>query len=771
MNHARLAIPAGGPPLMRCLPCLCLILMPCVAVAQPLPERIEFNRDVRPILADNCFQCHGPDAGQRKAELRLDTKEGLFGGKDTKPVVSGKPDESELLLRILSDSGTEKMPPPKSGKKLTTRQIGIVKKWVEQGATWQGHWAYEPVRRPAVPIPQMWTSNPIDSFIHAKLHEANLKPSPEVDRVTLIRRLHFDLVGLPPTPEEVEKFVNDRSPQAYEKLVDRLLASPHFGERMAVSWLDLVRYADSIGYHSDNPMSVWPYRDYVIRSFNENKPFDKFTIEQLAGDLLPNATRDQKVASGYNRLLMTTEEGGAQPKEYLAKYDADRVRNVSAVWFGSTLGCCQCHDHKYDPFPTQDFYRLAAYFADVQEAAVGRREPGMALPTPAQEMKLKEYDARIADLKKQTDALRGAWDYLFKGWDLRKERDRVQKKRNDFATTIPYSLVTRAGPPRTIRVLPRGNWLDDSGTVVLPGVPALFDPPPLTPPSKGGELQGNRRLNRLDLARWIVAKENPLTARVFVNRLWRLHFGHGLSRSLEDFGSQGEWPTHPELLDWLASEFQESGWNVKHMIRLIVTSQTYHQTSTVRPDLRERDPENRLLARQARFRLEAEFVRDNALAVSGLLAPQIGGPSVKPYQPPGYWAALNFPPREWQNDAGASLYRRGLYTHWQRTFLHPGMVAFDATTREECMAERARSNIPQQALVLLNDPTYVEAARVFAQRILKEGSTPNERLAWAYRRALSRLPTEAEAKVMFDLLTKHRKTTGRMKPPRRNSSV
>jgi hypothetical protein len=735
---------------MRLLACLCLPFMPTLACAQPLPEKIEFNRDVRPILADNCYQCHGPDQNQRKADLRLDTKEGLFGGEETRPVVPGKPEESELLRRVLAEKPAQKMPPPKSGKKLTPRQISILQKWVEQGAKWQGHWAYEPLRRPVLPPNQyalMYRreSNPLDSFILAKLAEVNLRPSPEADGATLLRRLSFDLTGLPPTPEEVAAFVNDRDPQAYEKQVERLLASPHYGERMAVFWLDLVRYADSIGYHSDNPMSIWPYRDYVIQAFNTNLPFDRFTLEQLAGDLLPNATRLQKVASGYNRLLMTTEEGGAQPKEYLAKYDADRVRNVSAVWLGSTLGCCQCHDHKYDPFTTKDFYSLAAFFADVQEAAVGRREPGMLLATPDQEATLRKLDERSTALKKQADALRKPWDYLFTGWGLLKERERLQQQRQTLVATIPTTLITRAGPPRTIRVLPRGNWLDDSGPVVQPETPLTLGKLPV---------QG-RRGNRLDLARWLVTPENPLTARVFVNRLWRLYFGQGLAKPLEDFGSQGEWPTHPELLDWLAAEFRESGWDVKHMVRLIVTSQTYRQTSTVRPELRERDPENKYLARQGRFRLEAEFVRDNALAISGLLVRKIGGPSVKPYQPPGYWAALNFPPREWQNDRGEALYRRGLYTHWQRTFLHPSMVAFDATTREECMAERARSNIPQQALVLLNDPTYVEAARVFAARILQEGgATPNERLAWAYRQALSRLPTESEAKLLFALLAK-----------------
>ena len=957
---------------------------PALAAPPPLPKVVDFNRDVKPILADNCFKCHGPDKNQRKADLRLDLKEGLFAnGAEDAPVVPGKPDRSELYTRLLEKDPELRMPGAASGKKLTQRQIAILKRWIEQGAEWKGHWAYLKPVRPALPMEDLSfpgsasARNAVDRFILAKLKEAELKPSPEADRVTLIRRLSFDLTGLPPTRAEVDAFLNDRSPDAYEKLVDRLLDSPHYGERMAMYWLDLVRYADSIGYHSDNPMNVSPYRDYVIRSFNVNKRFDRFTLEQIAGDLLPDASLETRIGSAYNRLLQTTEEGGAQAKEYLAKYDADRVRNVSSVWLGQTMGCCQCHDHKFDPLTTKEFYSFAAFFADIKEAPVGRREPGIPVPSEAQQRELTTIDTAIAALRTkleqktpELEAARQEWEkqaaiaaaiewqlldaekmetkrgtMLVKqadhsiraggnvpakdtytitiktdlkgitgfrlealpdptrlaqgpgaapngnfvltefrvaasargqpvknvglskaiaehsqdtfpvanaidgrddtGWAIlpytgqahsaifevtnpipggagtmltlvldfqsvypkhligrfrlsattspnpcgakslppnvhaalrvtpakrtpaqtkeidpyyqsiapalalvRAEIASLEQKKAILLKDTPTVLISVSVPPRTIHVLPRGNWLVDSGPVVEPAVPAVLPQPKFAGP----------RGTRLDLAKWLVERDNPLTARVFANRMWKLFFGMGLSKSLEDLGSQGELPTHPELLDWLAVEFMDSGWNVKHLVKVLVMSETYRQSSKPRADLKEHDPFNRLLARQARFRFDAEMVRDNVLALSGLLSEHVGGPSVKPYQPAGYWSALNFPVREWRNDTGAALYRRGLYTHWQRSFPHPSMVAFDAPSREECTVERPRSNIPQQALVLLNDPTYVEAARVFAERIMKEGGkTPEERAAWALRAAVSRQPLEPEVKVLAALYAKHAK--------------
>lgn len=761
-----------------------------------LPSVVDFNRDIRPILSDNCYQCHGPDKNKRKAQLRLDTKEGLFGApKGTPTIVPQKADASELVRRLTTTDKNERMPDPKSGKSLSTHQIALIKKWIDQGAEWKAHWSFlQPARTPPPGRAEAnFTHNAIDHFILAKLQEVNLPHSPQADRITLIRRLYFDLLGLPPNKAEVDAFVNDAAANAYEKVVDRLLSSEHYAERMAMMWLDLVRYADSIGYHSDNPMPVSPYRDYVIQAFNSNKPFDQFTREQLAGDLLPNATLEQKIASAYNRLLMTTEEGGAQPKEYEAKYAADRVRNVSSVWLGATMGCCQCHDHKFDPFTTKDFYSLAAFFADVKEASVGRREPGLQIPTEQQTKELQAIDDQVASVQKvlatatpELEASQVKWEEALLVRDVRKlprnvidilvlepakrsgqqkldlaahyrtvapELQKVrmqladlQKKKTDFSATIPSTLVTVSTTPRVVRILPRGNWLDETGEIVSPAVPKFLIQP----------VTSNQRPSRLDLANWLVARDNPLTARAFVNRLWKLYFGQGLCKSLDDLGSQGDWPTHPELLDWLAVEFMDSGWNVKHLVKLMVMSGTYRQSSKVRDDIKERDPYNRWLARQARFRLDAEMVRDNALAISGLLSTKVGGPSVKPYQPAGYWYALNFPTREWQNDKGEKLYRRGMYTHWQRTFLHPSMLAFDASTREECTVERPRSNIPQQALALLNDPTYVEAARAFAERILREGgSSLDDRLQWALATAVSRKPNEEELKLLAALYVKH----------------
>jgi hypothetical protein len=768
----------------------------------PLPPVVEFNRDIRPILSDNCFACHGPDPNQRKADLRLDTEEGARADRGGyHPLVPGKPDQSELYRRITAADVTERMPPAKFGKKLSPRQTEFLRRWIEQGARWQKHWSRIPAKQP--PLPALTKParprNAIDRFVLARLEQEGLEPAPEAERRTLARRLAFDLTGLPPEPEQVEAFLADTATDAYEKLVEQLLASPHYGERLAQYWLDLVRYADTGGYHSDNHRDIALYRDYVLAAFNANKPFDRFTIEQLAGDLVPEPTIEHKIASGYNRLLMTTEEGGAQPKEYLAKYAADRVRNVSSVWLGTTLGCAECHDHKFDPFTTRDFYRFAAFFADLKEKAVGRQDQDK-LPTPGQAAQLRRLDEQIAPLRKvldtptpELDAAQAEWEKSIRPEEAkklpkevaaslavesdqrtdqqkqalaryfrtiapqvestRKQLAELQHQRDAIDKLVPTTLISTSVMPRVMRVLPRGNWLDDSGEVVTPGVPASLSPPLSLAPVKGGE---ERRATRLDLARWLVAPENPLVARVFVNRLWKLLFGQGLVKTLDDFGSQGTWPTHPELLDWLAVEFRESGWDVKHLVRLLVTSATYRQSSHTAERLRQRDPYNDLLARQARFRLDAEMVRDNALALSGLLSRKVGGPSVKPYQPAGYWALLSFPKREWHNDQGEALYRRGLYTYWCRTFPHPSLVAFDAPSREECTVERPRSNTPLQALVLLNDPSYVEAARAFAERILRAGGSGTEgRIQFAYRQALSRQARPEEVNVLRSLYQQH----------------
>ncbi len=777
--------------------CIAFCIVPFCAVHSV--EKIEFNRDVRPILSDNCFYCHGPDQNHREGDLRLDVRAEAVD----RAFVAGKPNESVLIERILSEDAELVMPPLSSHKKLTAKQKDILRQWIEQGAEYKLHWAYEKPMKASIPDDR----NAIDVLIENRQKELGLKLSPEADRRTLIRRLYADLLGLPPKPEEISAFQNDHAPDAYMKLVNRILDNPHYGERMAMGWLDVVRFADTIGYHSDTPRNVWPYRDWVIKSFNANKPFDRFTTEQLAGDLLPDGNRDTRVASAFNRLLLTTEEGGAQPKDYEQRMLTDRVRAVGAAWLGQTIGCAQCHDHKFDPITMRDFYSLGAFFADIQEPNIGKREEGMLVASPEEEASLVKLDAVLEKAKQQYDAILPQLEAAQKQWEAdiqtygivlpelragskatkadiakakkvveslaksgkdRKKADldliheyfvdrgttlfknertafeSAKKTRDSHYNSLPKCLVSVSiHDKRTVRILPRGNWMDETGEIVKPALPSYL------PQTK---IEG-RDWTRLDLAEWIVSPENPLTARTFMNRLWKQFFGIGLSKVLDDLGAQGEPPVNPVLLDWLACEFVDCGWDIKHMVRVIVNSAAYKQSSVSSPELMTIDPYNRELARQSTFRLDSELVRDQALAVSGMLVEKIGGPSVKPYQPDGYWENLNFPVRSYQADSGEAQYRRGLYTWWQRSFLHPSMLAFDAPSREECCAERNRSNIPQQALVLLNDPTYVEAARVFATRILIEcKGTERERIEWAWQQVLQRKPTDEEGNLIRKLL-------------------
>jgi len=1166
----------------------CALLGATAAAAlTPPPTKtapVVFNRDIRPILSDNCFACHGPDKNKRQAGLRLDLP--------NPAVVPGDILASKLVQEVRSGA----MPPASFHKTLTAAQKQLLMRWIGEGAAYQKHWSFEPPVKAAIPAGK----NPVDFLVQKRLAEIGLKPSPTADRRTLIRRLSFDLLGLPPTPAEVAAFEKDTAPDAYAKLVERLLANPHYGERMAQGWLDVVRYADTIGYHSDTPRNVWPYRDYVINAFNTNKPFDRFTREQLAGDLLPDANQETRVGSAFNRLLLTTEEGGAQAKDYEARYLTDRVRAVGTTWLGLTTGCANCHDHKFDPITQRDFFRLGAYFADIEEGIIGAREPGMPVLSPAQAAELDAAEKRVTALRQeisqkntssaaertlweqqqraelpeesnwqrlapvravadagrtltieadatvfvtgpkdsivtytvdtaptgavsavrlealadarlpangpgragngnfvltelvvsvvepgQPDRLltlrnavasveqrefavgnpygywaaqaaidgdtRGAtwgwailpqagrnhylvaqltepitlkpgqllrfalrqhhdnldhslgkfrlsvtndtaalerlaptWRMLLPtgataqsgatltvrpdhsilargvnpdkdtytidlsaegtvgalrlealsdvslpergpgranngnfvvseviaeairtggqprrlklrsaqatfeqvvvaegnpyqrwgaasvidddvkgaqwGWAIlpatgqdhaltltlaepwtvqpgeslrvtvrqnlggnhtlgcfrlaaaatpadrpstrvepptevsvilgveptlrtaeqqrtinnyfelinpalavvRQELITLQERRRALEESAPKCLVSvKNSTPRTVRILPRGNFLDESGEVVTAALPGfLASPPQPSSPGrssltgKGGSQRGDSPFpsdagakgGRLELANWLLAKENPLTARAVMNRVWKQFFGNGLSKVLDDLGAQGEPPTNPALLDWLACEFRDSGWDTKHMVRLLVNSNTYKQVSTASKALQTRDPYNREYARQSRFRLDAELVRDNALAISGLLVPKIGGPSVKPYQPERYWENLNFPVRDYVADKGESQWRRGLYTWWQRSFLHPSLLAFDAPSREECTADRTRSNIPQQALVLLNDPTYVETARAFGARILEQPA--DQRLTWACQQALQRSPSPRERTVL-----------------------
>ncbi|MFN5804528.1 MAG: PSD1 and planctomycete cytochrome C domain-containing protein, partial [Opitutia bacterium] len=652
-----------------------LPLILAASAAAPLPEKVDFNRDVRPILSENCFYCHGPDASHRKAKLRLDLRDSALAKE---AFIPGKPEESELSKRLDAEDPEERMPPADSHKKLDERQKAVLRKWIAQGAEYRQHWAYEAPVRPAAPA----DSAGVDHLVEVRLKELGLAPGPEADRRTLARRLHLDLLGLPPTPEAVDEFVNDRSPDAYARLVERLLASPHYGERMAVTWLDVVRFADTIGYHSDTPRNVWPYRDWVIRSFNQNKPFDRFTLEQVAGDLLPDGGREALIGSGFNRLLLTTEEGGAQAKDYQQRMLTDRVRAVGAAWLGQTTGCAQCHDHKFDPITMRDFYSLGAFFADVHEPDIGRREEGILVSTPEQEARLAELAAATAAARKKLDAAYPSLAAALTAWEaeftapetpakkakakrkdpdaalaakaqpiLKKPADKrnagekavvrdyylslhpealkqeradlaaAQKAHDAFRAEIPKTLVTaKAAQARTVRILPRGNWMDESGEVVKAALPHYLPQP---------KFEG-RTPNRLDLAQWLVSRENPLTARVTMNRLWMQLFGTALSKNPGDLGAQGEPPPNQPLLDWLAVEFMDGKWDLKRMVRIIVNSRAYRRVSTATPAQREADPYNRALARQTPVRLDAEFVRDNALAVSGLLVTKVGGPSVKP---------------------------------------------------------------------------------------------------------------------------------------------
>ncbi len=980
------------------------------AVARAAEPAVDFSRDVRPILSDNCYACHGPDENKLKAGLRLDLREQAVAELSSggHAIVPGRSAESLLIERVATEDEIDRMPPARTGKKLTDAQIDLLRKWIDQGADYKQHWSFiRPQRHepPQVDQPE-WTRNAIDHFILRKLQENQLTPSPEADRATLIRRATLDLTGLPPTIEEVDAFVNDASPDAYEKLIDRLLASPHYGERKAHERLDIARNGDTNGYHYDSDRSMWPYRDYVIKSFNENKPYDQFTIESLAGDLLPDPTVEQKIASGFNRNVTYNEEGGADPDEYIVKYAVDRASTTGTVYLGLTLGCAECHDHKYDPITQKEFYQFYAFFNNVPEdGAQGHDQPHppvLKLPSEEQKKELADVRAALAgaeaSLKERPEkaaADQAAWEQTARqdladssvnqGLVAHYELDASDNLRvaetsghyrhgvyvggepkwvpgkagkalqfdgqggvveiagaGDFERTDAFSFgcfarpegsggvliarmneaqahrgydvgivdgriwvhILNAWPDNALKVttkaiVPAGQWhhimvtYDGSskagglkvylnGTIqpvevnsnnlpgtIRPDVPLhigkrhasfpfhgaiddvrIYDrflteaevarlagpaalagtlavaPQHRTPEEqqalrthyldnfdaeyarlkqqvadltrrrdeldkslnstlvmsvmeprrpafvlvrgdfqqKGEEVQPDvpsifprlpedQPRSRLTLAKWLVSEDNPLTARVAVNRFWIHLFGTGLVKTGGDFGSQGEAPSHPELLDWLTTEFIRSGWDIKYLYKLIMTSATYRQSSLVRDKVAEHDPQNRLLYRTPRLRLSAEQVRDNALAISGLLNDQIGGPSVFPYQPEGYYGDKGR--WKWPQSHGRDLHRRGLYTFWRRTTFYPSFQMFDAPSREFCTVERPRTITPLQALVTLNDPAFVEAARVFGQRIMEQGGRElDDRLVFAFRTALARHPTARELEVLAGIYRK-----------------
>jgi hypothetical protein len=755
----------------RRLASLLLVLSAAVPARGGDGAKVDFNRDVRPILSNHCYACHGPDRGKRKAGLRLDRKadasKALRGGASV--VVPGSLVKSTLWRRVGSADETERMPPAHFGKPLSVGQRSILRSWIEQGAAWREHWAYLSPKRPAQPAvrERTWPRNGLDHFILARLERQGLAPSPEADRATLIRRVTLDLTGLPPSPAEVDAFVVDKSPNAYDKVVNRLLGSPHFGERWAQHWLDLARYADTNGYHIDNHRDMWKWREWVVGAFNANLPFDRFTVEQLAGDLLPNPTLGQKIASGFNRNTMVNFEGGADPDEYHTKYVIDRVTTTATVWLGTTIGCAECHDHKYDPFTQREFYRLYAFFNNVPERGLDGQKDN---PVPSIRVPTRSYRERKAALRKQRlaldERLRRAVSKAMPDCDvddlpagvlaaLDKEEKQLQRAEAALESGLPSVMVMEEMPrPRDTFVLVRGNF-QHKGEKVTPGVPGVL-----------ARLPRGMKADRLALAKWLVRPDHPLTARVTVNRYWEQLFGTGLVKTGEDFGSQGDWPSHPELLDWLATEFVANGWDVKAFLKTLVTSATYRQSSRVMRLHLAKDPENRLLARGARFRLPAEAVRDNALAVSGLLNRKLGGPSVRPYQPPGLWEQLAFggafSSQTYVQSSGPDLYRRGLYTYWKRSLPHPTLVTFDAPNREVCTDRRPRTNTPLQALVLLNDPIYVECARVLGQRVLREsGADTSARLTYAFKLCTARPPRPAELPILRALYEKQRLRYGR----------
>ncbi len=929
----------------------CRIVIAAI-LATTYARSVEFNRDIRPILSDRCFACHGPDNANRQANLRLDVE----SAAKAKAIVPGQPEQSPLYQRIVTANKALRMPPAYRGHDpLPPHQIAILKQWIAAGAPWQKHWSFLAPEKPAIPSTSnpSWVRNPIDAFVLARLDREGLKPSAEAGKPTLLRRVTLDLTGLPPTPAETEAFLKDTSPNAYEKQIDRLLNSPRYAERMAIRWLEAARYADTNGYQSDGVRSMWRWRDWVLDAFRTNMPFDRFTIEQIAGDLLPNATLSQKIASGFHRNHRTNAEGGIVEEEFRTEYVADRVETTSTVWLGLTLGCSRCHDHKYDPFTQKDFYQLFAFFNNTPDRGLvynfGNEEPYLPAPTPENAARLAELDKILHSresewaklqpaiqkeqrkFEKRTRTLQNVtWrpkdaypvtadldvkfsymdPFTFEAWitpkspngviltksedywegeghqfflhegklrlhitrrftdiSLRLETEtKVQlNRRQHVAVTYdgyrkgagvqiyidgkpqpikilfdeltyplgpkqPWRIGTGLGPkyefqgeiagvhvykyaltpeqvstlpneqtlpqiaaiehtkrtqaqqnklrlafldrfasprikqaeaaliqarterrkyfesiptvmimaenatPRETHILRRGAY-DAPGEKVTAAVPAALPPLPQGSPN-----------NRLGLARWLVDRGNPLTARVTVNRYWQMLFGVGLVKTAEDFGSQGEWPIHQQLLDWLAVEFMDSGWNIQKILKTIVTSSTYRQASNVTPELLQKDPENRLLARGPRIRLPAEMIRDQALAASGLLVEKFGGPSVKPYQPEGLWQELSG--GKYVPDTGEGLYRRSLYTYWKRTVAPPFMINFDSPTRETCTVRETRTNTPLQALNLMNDQTFLDASKQLAERIAKEPGSPKDRLTRAFQLVLARPPQPAELDVL-----------------------
>ncbi|UNY99203.1 PSD1 and planctomycete cytochrome C domain-containing protein [Zhouia spongiae] len=674
-----------------------------------LPDVIDYSLHVKPILSDKCYACHGPDGGTREADFRIDTKEGAYAAlKDDAhafAIVPGDFENSIAMKRIFSEDPKTQMPPPESNLKLSGNEKQVLKKWIEQGAVWSDHWAFVKPKKKEVPGVgnTSWPKNEIDYFILAKIESEGLSPSEKADKETLLRRVYLDLTGLPPSLEDIDEFLSDQSSDAYEKVVDKLLASDAYGERMASGWMDIARYADSHGYQDDLERVMWPWRDWVIHAFNENLPYDKFIKWQLAGDLMPNASMEQIVASGFNRNHKITQEGGVIDEEYRVEYVVDRTSTTSKALMGLTMECARCHDHKYDPLSQEEFYGMYTFFNQLDEK--GRIEYNET-PAPFITLTDEEVNDNLSFIQMP-----------------------------DSVNKIDLMVMKDAPGLRKTYLLERGVY-DAKGKEVS-----------FNTPESVLEFSDKFENNRLGLADWFFDDDNPLTSRVYVNRLWQHMFGVGIVATSDDFGSQGALPTHPELLDWMAVSFKDSGWDIKAMLKKIAMSATYQQSSKITPKLLKTDPDNILLARAPRYKLPAEVIRDNVLATSGLLEEKIGGPSVKPYQPPGLWAETTSGVglTKYIPDTGKSLYRRSLYTFWKRTVPPPSMITFDAATRDFCEVKRQKTSTPLQALVLLNDPQVVEASRVLATTTLQnETLSREERIKHIFRSVLSRYPSQKE---------------------------
>jgi len=698
----------------------CVYFSSCSDKKEDSSEKISYNFQVRPILSDKCYKCHGPDANKREAGLRLDIEAEAYKALRDHPrahaIVPGFPDSSELFARITSTDTSYRMPPVESYMTpLTEDQIAIIKKWIEQGAHYEKHWAFQPPQKLAIPKVEHkdWAKNEIDYFVLHKMEQNDLSPNEEADKERLLKRVSFDITGLPPTTEQIEKFVNDKSPDAYEKVVDELLKQPTYGERMAVDWMDVARYADSHGYQDDNYRSQWPWRDWVIHAFNENMHYDKFVTWQLAGDLLPNATKEQILATGFNRNHKITEEGGVIDEEYRVSYVVDRTNTLGRAFLGVTVECSRCHDHKFDPISQKDYYSLSAFFNNIQEKGLESTVGG-----PETYAKNPRMDITDEDLK-------GILSFVNKT-DTNKLQVSVMKDSESVRKT--YLLI-------------RGNY-DQHGEEVTAGTPASIL-----------SYSSNYPKNRLGLAEWLFDKNNPLTARVYVNRMWQLFFGRGIVKSSADFGMQGDLPTNPELLDWLAVDFREHGWDIKRLVKQIVMSATYRQSAATTDEKQNIDPENIYLSHAPRVRLQAEFIRDMVLSSSGLLSKTIGGPSVKPYQPEGLWELATSGRgilTTYKQDTGKLLYRRGLYTFIKRTVPPPSMMIFDASNRDECQVHRTETNTPLQALVMMNDPTVLEASLAMADQLLKNNASPETVVNTAFKRIICRTPDKKETDVLLN---------------------